>query len=61
MNENPNRRPDIPAGVVVQYRHKDGTECEYRPYWVGNIRDGHWEFGYWVWNGHGWRYCGEHN
>ena len=61
MSESPKNRPLIPPNAVQKYTHDDGTECLYRPYWVGNPRDGHWEFAYWYWDSPNWRYCGEHN
>lgn len=61
MSGNPNIRPAMPVGTVQKYTHGSGVECLYRPYWVGNIRDGHWKFAYWYWDGKNWRYCGEHN
>jgi hypothetical protein len=41
------------------HEHEDGRTCHVAPYWVGNLRDGHWDVGYWYDNRDGtWRWCG---
>lgn len=60
MNEKRTNEPTIPPDVT-NYVHDDGSPCLYRPYWVGNVRDGHWQFAYWYADGEYWRYCGIHN
>jgi len=59
MYENPNKKPEYDSHT---YQHASGRMCLYKPYWVGNDRDGHWEFGYWYKEigdpDDYWRYCG---
>ena len=50
--------PPEPVFLPREHTHDDGRRCEYRPYFVGNPRDGHWEMAYWyVGEFDTWRYC----
>lgn len=60
MNASPNQEPEYDSFIFVH--NDDERACHYRPYWVGNVRDGHWEFDYWYRQDDTWRYCGrDHN
>jgi hypothetical protein len=64
MNGNPLQDPNNPPETDPDaYEHDDGRMCWFRPYWTGNIRDGHWKFAYWYRDEENktWRYCGRNH